>query len=47
MVVIRDAAAPKLKRQPAETAERKIMSGLILALFTPERETSSMVSAGE
>lgn len=41
------AALPKLRRQPAETAERNTLSGRILPFLTPARETSSIASAGE
>mgnify|MGYP007115651734 CR=1 FL=1 len=41
------AAHPKLKRQPADTAERNTLSGRIFAFFSPVRETSLIASAGE
>jgi hypothetical protein len=37
---------PKPRRQPAETADKKTLSGRMFPLFTPDRETSSMVSCG-
>lgn len=46
VLAMSDAAHPKLKRQPAETADRKTLSGRIVAFFTPACETSSVVSAG-
>ncbi len=40
------AAEAKHSRQPADTAERKTLSGRIFPFFTPARETNSIVSAG-
>lgn len=45
--VLRALAAAKERRQPADTAERKTLSGRMLPFFTPARDTISMVSAGE
>jgi hypothetical protein len=45
-VAINEAADAKQSRHPAEKAEKKILSGRILPLLAPMRETSSMVSAG-
>jgi hypothetical protein len=41
-----DAADAKQRRHPDETAERKILSGRILPLLAPIRDTISMVSVG-
>lgn len=46
VVALRDAAAAKLNRQPAEMAETNILSGLMLPFLTPARDTSSIASAG-
>jgi hypothetical protein len=46
VVTTNDAAAPKPRRQPAETAERKTLSGRELALRAPDLDTSSIVSWG-
>lgn len=45
--VLKALAAAKERRQPAETADRKTLSGRMLPFFTPALDTSSIVSAGE
>ena len=41
-----ETAQAKLNRHPADTAERKTLSGLIFPFFAPARDTSSMASSG-
>lgn len=44
MLSVQAPANPK--SAPADTAEKKTLSGLMLPFLTPARETSSMVSCG-
>ena len=46
VMAVRETAQPNERRQPAETAERKTLSGRIFPLLTPVLEMSSIVSAG-
>jgi hypothetical protein len=46
VLATKDAAPPKLRRQPAEMAERNTRSARMFPFFTPALETSSMASAG-
>lgn len=44
--VLNALAAAKERRHPADTADRKTLSGRMFPFFAPARDTISMVSAG-
>lgn len=47
VLVMSDTAAAKARRAPAMKELKKILSMRMLALYTPARDTSSIVSLGE
>lgn len=45
-MTLMETAQAKLNKHPADTAERKTLSGLIFPFFAPARDTSSIASSG-